>query len=133
MDEFLEHNKSFLRLLADYKKYNSLTIGVDFDGTLYDYHDTGATYEQVRQLVRDLKTINCKIVIWTANKDLDFVRNFCTDNNIPFDGINEGGIPLKWESKKPFFSALLDDRAGLIQVYQELDLLIKIIKKWDLK
>ena len=128
MDEFLKPNSSYLRLLEEYKKYGSLAIGVDFDGTIHDYHKTGATYEMVRQLVRDLYSIGCKIYIWTAYKDLNYVKHFCLENKIPQNGINEGGIPLPWESKKPFFSALLDDRAGLQQVYQELDLLIKTIK-----
>jgi hypothetical protein len=119
-DEFLEDGKSGARLIAEYEKYGSLVIGVDFDGTLYDYHGTGATYEQVRQLLRDLKEIGCKIICWTAQNDLDFVDRFLKENKIPCDGINIDGINLGWESRKPFFSALLDDRAGLIQVYGEL-------------
>ena len=119
-DEFLEDGKSGTRLINEYEKYGSLTIGFDFDGTVYDYHGTGATYEQVRQLLRDLKEINCKLICWTAQKDLPFVETFLKENNIPFDGINTDGISLGWESRKPFFSALLDDRAGLIQVYEEL-------------
>lgn len=129
MDEYLIPNNSFLRLVEEYKKYGSLTIGVDFDGTIHDYHKTGASYEMVKQLVRDLKSIGCKIVIWTAYKDLNYVKEFCETNCIPQDGINEGGITLPWESKKPFFSALLDDRAGLQQVYQELSLLVNLIQK----
>lgn len=128
LDEFLKEGASYDRLLNDYRNHGSLTVGVDFDGTLYDYHGNGASHEMVRQLVRDLKSINCRIVIWTANKDLLFVEKFCRDNKIPFDGINKGSIPLQWESKKPFFSALLDDRAGLRQVYNELTLLVKTIK-----
>ena len=119
-DEFLEDGKSGTRLINEYEKYGSLTIGFDFDGTVYDYHGTGATYEQVRQLLRDLKEINCKLICWTAQKDLPFVETFLKENNIPFDGINTDGISLGWESRKPFFSTLLDDRAGLIQVYEEL-------------
>lgn len=129
MDEFLVLNSSYERLLREYKKHGSLTIGVDFDGTLHDYHKTGATYEMVRQLVRDLKKIGCKIVIWTAYRDLEYVRLFCRDNDIPQDGINEGGIPLGYESKKPFFNCLLDDRAGLIQAYNELKDLVDTINK----
>jgi hypothetical protein len=124
IDEYLVLGKSGDRLVTEYKKYGSLCIGVDFDGTLYDYHGIGATYEQVRQLVRDLKEINCKIIIWTAQKDLDFVESFCLQNNIPFDGINTDGVDLGWQSRKPFFSALLDDRAGLHQVYNELKILV---------
>lgn len=119
-DEYLEDGKSGTRLINEYDKYGSLTIGYDFDGTVYDYHKTGATYEQVRQLLRDLKEIGCKLICWTAQKDLEFVEQFLKDNNIPCDGINTDGINLGWESRKPFFSALLDDRAGLIQVYEEL-------------
>lgn len=119
-DEYLEEGKSRTRLINEYKKYGSLVVGFDFDGTVFDYHQTGASYENVRQLLRDLKEIGCKLICWTAQSDLEFVMNFLNENNIPFDGINTNGIPLNWESRKPFFSALLDDRAGLIQVYEEL-------------
>lgn len=128
MDEYLKMFANQERLEQEYKKYGSLVIGVDFDSTLHDYHNTGASYEMVRQLVRDLKEIGCKIIIWTAYKDLDYVKDFCKTHNIPQDGINEGGIPLPWESKKPFFSALLDDRAGLIEMYYTLRNIVKLVK-----
>jgi hydroxymethylpyrimidine pyrophosphatase-like HAD family hydrolase len=117
------------RLMDEYGKYGSLCIGFDFDGTVYDYHGTGASYEQVRQLLRDLKQLNCKLICWTANNDLNFVEQFLITNNIPFDGINTDGISLGWESRKPFFSALLDDRAGLKQVYDDLKVLVETYKK----
>ena len=129
IDEYLEEGKSGNRLINEYSKYGSLTIGFDFDGTVYDYHNTGASYEQVRQLLRDLKEINCVLVCWTAQKDLEFVEQFLKDNNIPFDGINTDGINLGWSSRKPFFSALLDDRAGLKQVYDDLSSVVKLNKK----
>lgn len=129
MDEFLVPNKSFLRLLEEYKKYGSLAIGVDFDSTLFDYHKNGSTYIMVRKLVSELHYLGCKIIIWTAQKDLPFVEKYLIDNKIPFDGININGIELGWESRKPMYSALLDDRAGLIQVYTELKLLVEIINK----
>lgn len=132
MDEYLVHNKSLYRLLNEYKKYGSLTIGFDFDGTVHDYHKTGATYENVKQLLRDLKEIGCKVICWTAYVDLSYVEQFLKDENIPCDGINTDGIPLNWESRKPFFSALLDDRAGLIQVYNELSILVKLVKDGSL-
>lgn len=131
VDEYLVPGKSGQRLIDEYIKYGSLCIGVDFDGTLYDYHGTGATYDQVIDLVRKLKAIGCKIICWTAQKDTDMVQDFLNDNNIPWDGINTNGIDLGWESRKPFFSALLDDRAGLLQVYQELSDVVSY-KKYDL-
>lgn len=128
MDEFLHPTANFDRLLAEFRRYDSLTIGFDFDGTIHDYHGTGASYEMVRQLLRDLHSIGCKLVCWTAYKDLGYVADFLDKNSIPFHSINEGGIPLPWESKKPFFSALLDDRAGLISAYNDLTRLVKTIE-----
>lgn len=119
------------RLLDEYKKYGSLCIGFDFDGTVYDYHQTGASYEYVIELLRDLKELNCTLICWTAQKDLEFVEKFLTENEIRYDGINTDGINLGWDSRKPFFSALLDDRAGLKQVYDELRWLVKLFKKTD--
>lgn len=128
IDRFLVPMSNLNRLVAEYKKYGSLTIGFDFDDTVHDFHKQGHSYEMVRQLLRDLKSIGCTLVCWTAHYDPDvYVPEFLTTNNIPFDYINEGSIPLKWESKKPFFSALLDDRAGLEQMYNDLTMLVHII------
>jgi hypothetical protein len=128
IDEYLQTGASLRRLVDEYKKYGSLCIGYDFDGTVYDYHQTGAKYDQVIDLLQDLKEMNCKLICWTAQNDLDFVEKFLTENSIPFDGINTDGINLGWESRKPFFSALLDDRAGLKQVYEDLRMLVTLYK-----
>lgn len=132
MDQFLVPNSNLIRLISEYKKYGSLTVAYDFDQTVHDYHKTGENYDMVRQLIRDLKGIGCKVVCWTAYKDLDYVANHLNEINVPFDGINEGGIPLPWESKKPFFSALLDDRAGLESMYRDLNFLVQFVKTFKL-
>lgn len=128
MDEYLVENSSYERLYEEYKKYGSLVIGFDFDNTVYDFHKTGKSYEMVRQLLKDLVYIGCKTICWTAQKDINFVAKFLDHNEIPYNGINSNGIDLGWESRKPFFSALLDDRVGLLQVYNDLNKLVKIIK-----
>jgi len=133
MDEFLEPNKNLLRLLEEYNKYGSLFIGYDFDGTVHDFHKTGAIHTDVIHLLRELKSIGCKLGCWTAYKNLDYVNNFLVEHKIPFDEINGKGIDLGYETKKPFFSALLDDRSGLIQTYQELSLLVKLVKQKEWK
>lgn len=128
-DQYLQKGESYKRLLNDYKKHGSLFIGYDFDGTVHDFHNEGVTYPRTIALLRDLKSIGCKLICWTAYEDLNYVKTYLEKNDIPFDGINEGGIPLPWASAKPFFSALLDDRAGLVQVFGELSMLIKEIKE----
>ena len=130
LDEYLQENASFDRLLKEYKEYGCLYIGFDFDNTVYDFHKKGNTYTDVIGLLRDLKDIGCKLICWTACKDPEFPRQYMIDNDIPFDSINEGGIPLESiNSPKLMFSALLDDRAGLLQVFQELTILVEKIKK----
>ncbi len=142
MDEFLIPNASLKRLINEYIKYEQLIILVDFDNVLYDYYNIGSTHNMVIELVKEAKLIlNAEIVIWTGNINIDFVKEYCTNNNIIFDGINEhsqksvnyynklGPEP----TRKIFGNILIDDRSGAIQVYQELELLIWLVKQGILK
>ena len=142
MDEFLVPNASLKRLINEYIKYEQLIILVDFDNVLYDYYNIGSTHNMVIELVKEAKLIlNAEIVIWTGNINIDFVKEYCTNNNIIFDGINEhsqksvnyynklGSEP----TRKIFGNILIDDRSGAIQVYQELELLIWLVKQGILK
>ena len=132
-DFFLEDNKSLQRLLTEYETHGRLAIGYDFDDTVHDFHKRGSTHEKVINLLRDLKSIGCYCYCWTAHPNLTYVSDYLSGNDIPCDGINtDSYIPLGWSSRKPFYSALLDDRAGLLQVYNDLLALVNIIKarKW---
>lgn len=129
MDEYLIEGASYERLYREYKKHGSLTIGFDFDGTVRDYHNKGTTYTMVIELLRELKAINCKLICWSCFKDHAFIIKYLEENDIPFDGVNIDGIPLPWDTRKPFFNALLDDRSGLLQVYSDLNTLVYSIKR----
>jgi predicted HAD superfamily phosphohydrolase YqeG len=128
-DQYLKPNASFQRLFDEYHKYGSLVIAYDFDNTVYDYHKTGETYNQVVQLLHDLKNIGCWLTVWTANEDEQFVAQYLHMLQIPFDGINENPPFWKGQERKIYYNALLDDRAGLKQVFEELTLLVTLIKK----
>lgn len=132
IDEFLRPNSNFVRLVEDWKKHGMITVGFDFDGTVHDYHKKGHTYNQMKELLRNLKDIGCTLICWTAYKDLGYVQEFLQKEDIPYDGVNTMGIPLPWESKKPFYSALLDDRAGLESMYKDLVLLVWYVKEHHL-
>lgn len=124
MDEYLIPNSSFLRLYKEYKQYGSLVIAYDFDNTVYDFHQKGNTYWNVIVLLRQLKELGCICICFTANQDEEFVRKYCLEKRIPLDKLNENPDFFKSTSKKIYYNVLLDDRAGLQQTYQELQLLI---------
>lgn len=129
VDQYLVPNASFLRLWDEYKKYGSLVIAFDFDNTVFDYHKKGHTYWQVVELLIKLKEANCYIICFTAAEDMDFVKQYLLDNSIPVDAVNENPPFFKSNERKIYYNAYLDDRAGLIQVYSELNLLIKLINE----
>lgn len=128
MDKYLKPNSAFERLWAEYKKHNSLIVAVDFDDTIFDFHKSGATYHRVIELVRDLKSIGCYIIIWTGNEDTAFIHRYCQDNNIPYDSINEQAPFVRDTARKIYANVYIDDRAGLSQVYSDLTRLVNEVK-----
>jgi len=120
MDQYLRVNSSYERLKSEYDKYGSIVVAFDFDNTVYDFHKEGHTYDDVIQLLRNLKSIGCYLICFTASEEIEFIHNYLVYNKIPFDSINENPPFFKSNSKKIYYNVLLDDRAGLIQIYWEL-------------
>lgn len=129
MDFYLNTSNSATRLIDEYQKYGALIIAYDFDDTVYDFHKKGRAYCQVIDLLIALKSINCYLICWTGQEDILFVKSYLSENNIPFDTINENPPFYKSNSRKVYANAYLDDRAGLKQVYDELASLVKFAKK----
>ena len=133
MDKYLKPNSAYERLRAEYTKYGSLIVAVDYDDTLFDFHKTGDSYEMVKQLVRDLHSIGCKIIIYTGSENINDIDNYLRQNNIPWDLINENlQINGNWasgkDSRKIYANVYLDDRAGLFQVYNDLTKLVENVR-----
>ena len=129
MDHYLKFGESSRRLISEYQEHGSIAVAFDFDDTVYDFHKKGRTYPIVLELLKDLKEIGCYLICWTGQKDLEFVRNYLNENNIPFDAINENPPFYKSDSRKVYANAYLDDRAGLDQVVKELRTLINTTKE----
>src|SRR5688572_3290516 len=132
MDEFLIPYANFKRLYEEYKKFGSLGIYVDFDNTIYDFHRKGYKYETVIDLCIRAHDLGMKIYIFTANPDEDLVRRYCEEKGIHLDGVNTDWVSLGWPSRKPFYSLLLDDRAGLASAVEDLSKLVEVLEdeKW---
>lgn len=127
MDFYLNPENSFNRLLEEYKQYKSLVVAFDFDDTVYDFHKKGRIYLDVIELLKKLKAINCFLICWTGQENIEFVETYLTVNDIPFDSINQNPPFHKSTSKKVYANVYLDDRAGLKQVFDDLNNLIKAI------
>jgi hypothetical protein len=107
-------------------------IAYDFDNTVFDYHGQGHDYSEVMNLLRELKAsnISCGFIIWTAADDMDFVKKFLDEHELPYDLINEN--PPFFQKKNPrkiYANILLDDRAGLLSAYHQLVEFKKIIEQ----
>ena len=125
---FLNTDATYARLLSEYSKYNSIVVAFDFDNTVYDYHKQGLNCSEIIELLQKLKEINCFLIVWTANEDVDFVRNYCLENQISFDSVNENPPFFKSKSRKIYYNELLDDRAGLRESFERLLKLYNEIK-----
>ncbi len=128
MDKYLNKEICYNRLLKEYSEHKSLVVAVDFDGTIYDFHNEGITFEDIINLLNDLKEIGCYIIIFTANDNHGLITDYCITMKIPFDSINENPPFFKSKSRKIYYNVLLDDRAGMNEVYNQLTNLIKQIK-----
>lgn len=128
MDKYLNPENCYTRLLKEYTEHKSLVVAVDFDGTLYDFHSEGITFDSIITLVQDLKKIGCYIIIFTANDNYDLITNYCVAKGIPFDSINENPPFFKSKASKIYYNVLLDDRAGMSEIYEQLTNLVKQVK-----
>jgi len=128
MDYYLNTENTFNRLLKEYKEHKSLVVAYDFDNTVYDFHQEGHEYKDVIGLLRQLKGIGCYLIVFTANEDIDFIKKYCHENQIPFDSVNENPSFFTSKARKIYYNILLDDRAGLKEAYDSLTRLIKTIK-----
>jgi hydroxymethylpyrimidine pyrophosphatase-like HAD family hydrolase len=124
---FLNPEFTYQRLLREYKQHGSIVIAVDFDNTLFDYHQSGLGCSEIVDLLQKLKSINCYIILWTASTALDFIQKYCATHHIPFDAINENPPFFKGDSRKIYYNELLDDRAGLRESFDRLTKLYKYL------
>ena len=101
----------------------SFIIATDFDDTLvdtegYSYPNFGKPTEWFFQLKKLMEHYpNISVILFTCREgdDLDMAVNFCRENGLEFDSVNED-IPstLAWKkikSRKPFAHIYVDDRA----------------------
>jgi hypothetical protein len=121
IDEFLNAENSYQRLKKEFLEHGKLIIAYDIDSTVFDYHNKGESYEMVKELIRDWKDYAYFIVFTSSTEDrFPFIREVLDKENLPYNGINEDAPFIPFTGRKVYYNVLLDDRAGLKQVYDEL-------------
>ena len=113
-------------LQKQYSKYNQLIIAYDFDDTVREWNPdnpyegvVGRHKDVVKLLQRAKEKINnAKFICYTARDHnnpltIEYITQFCKENNIPLDTINENIITWYEYPSKLFYNIFLDDKAGL--------------------
>lgn len=125
---------SFLldRLITQYKKQDRIVIAYDFDDTVRPMYcaDCG----KIQSLLRQLKdNINAYFIVFTSNKDIEYVKDYLNDWEIPYDSINENAPFVPFKEGKIFYNVLLDDKAGLGEVVNNLEQFIYLVDNGYIK
>jgi hypothetical protein len=100
-------------------------ILVDFDGTIAEhrYPHIGDPMPMAFEVLRALKKAGCKLILWTCREDdghninrrfLTDAVNFCKENGVEFDAVNETIEGEDFRSKtqlkrKPYAHYQIDD------------------------
>ena len=91
-------------------------VAVDFDGTLSldsQYPNIGRFNTHLYEALMKLKGIGWSIVLWTCRegKELKEAVEWCANNGLEFDAINENPPEVPFKSRKVVADMYIDDRA----------------------
>lgn len=131
MDFYLSEENCYNRLEAEFQKYGKLIFCVDYDDTLYDFHQVGRDYSDVMSLLKRWEPYS-EVVIFTGCGIEKYakMRKYLISHGIKFKGINcESAVEV--DGRKVYANAYIDDRGGLPTIYRILNKLIDKIEKGE--
>ena len=133
MDYYLQAGASYARLEEEFRKYGKLIFCVDFDDTIFDFHKKGRTYNDLIQLLHRWEPYS-EVIIFTGNGEgtHQMIEEYLGEHKIMHRGIN-CNASVAFPGRKIYANVYIDDRGGLIQVYNELLTLIEKIEKGEVK
>lgn len=130
-DPYTSTSKASQRLFKEWQKHPKLLVAVDFDDTLFDFHKVGNSHQRVITALKKCNQLGFYVVLWSASKPerFAFMREYAASVGVEIASINENPIPLPFgNDKKIYYNILLDDRAGLGQALDTLEIVIGMIE-----
>lgn len=127
-EHILSTNSSFLlnRLITQYRKQDKLIIAYDIDDTVRPAYCTNCDIVQSLLRAAD-KTLNAFFIVFTSNEDIDGVKKYLDEYELPYDAINENAPFVHFKKGKVFYNVLLDDKTGLGETVNILEQLIYLV------
>lgn len=119
----MKQHKLVNKLLDQYYKHGSIIVAYDFDDTVYPFSLDVEELKDTVNLIKKLAVCGHKVYCYTSNEDIEKVTMYLHFNNIPYCSINES--PVKSVGKQ-FYSVLLDDKAGLQETKEVLEMFLMI-------
>ena len=118
---------AFSRLIEHYKKHDRIIVAYDIDDTVRPFYS--GSCEKVKSVLRAAaKHLNCYFIVYTCNPNIDKIKKFLDDEELPYDSINENApfAPAHMNGKL-FYNIFLDDKAGLREAAERLEDLIHYV------
>lgn len=117
------------RLMREYREHDNLIIAVDFDNTVFDYHEQGLEFPLLFNTLHRCQNLDFYLFVFSASEEAryPFIFDYMEVRGINIKTVNES--PIDWGYNKPFFNILLDDRAGLGSAVKSLRKVLSIIEE----
>ena len=131
MHKVFEKDYFLHKLIKQYQEHGNIIIAYDFDDTVHDY----CTHEPINEIIDLLqqlnKNANVKLICYTSRIDneIEYVKNFLSNNQIPYTTINEPVFVEGMTSGKIYYNILIDDKSGIIETYRILNDFLNYIKE----
>lgn len=131
MDYYLIEENCYNRLKSEFQKYGKLIFCVDFDDTIFDFHNLGGTYDDVITLLHRWEDYS-EVVILTGNGEEKYeaIAKYLEEKQIKYKGINCDSS-VSFGGRKTYANVYIDDRGGLPTVYRILSKLIEEIENGE--
>ena len=134
MDDALRDSFLYDRLEQAYLEHDRLIIAYDLDDTVRPYKSENC--DMMKDLLRRAKQlIDPYFIVYTANPNLGKNIKFLTDNELPWDNINDDmpETDRGYDELKLYYNLFFDDKAGIAEAYYALSRLLDNIENGKIR